>query len=160
MRPFDRSFPVMRPLVDIPPVWLVFAILLAWFQSRLTHWPVSVDTPAVLGIALCLIGAGIVLTGLAAYEFWRHKTTIIPHQNARALITSGIFARTRNPIYLADALILAGFILGLDAVLSLPLVALFIWWIESRFIVAEEDRLRQTFGAEFDRYERKVRRWL
>ena len=97
---------------------------------------------------------------LAFVEFRKHKTTVVPHQTPSALIQTGIFRRTRNPIYLGDALVLAGLILRWDAVLALPLVPIFIWIIEKRFIIAEEDRMRREFRADFARYASKVRRWM
>ncbi|MEL6565689.1 MAG: isoprenylcysteine carboxylmethyltransferase family protein [Pseudomonadota bacterium] len=150
----------MKPMFDIPPVWLVLAIVIAWVQSRYLTLGLSLDHPVTQAISGLLIGGGVVLIALAAWEFWKARTTIIPHQTPTQLITRGIFAKTRNPIYLADALILAGLILRFDAVLSLPLVPIFVWWIERHFIVAEEDAMRRVFRAEFARYERKVRRWI
>ena len=150
----------MRPMFDIPPVWLMLAIAIAWMQSRYFDLGLSLDYPLTQGIAGLLIGGAIVLIALAAWEFRRARTTIIPHQTPSSLITRGIFNVTRNPIYLADVLILFGLILRFDAVLSLPLVPVFAWWIERHFIVAEEDRMRRLFRAEFARYERKVRRWI
>jgi protein-S-isoprenylcysteine O-methyltransferase Ste14 len=93
-------------------------------------------------------------------EFRRHKTTIVPHETPARLITSGIFKRTRNPIYLGDALILAGLILRWEAVLALPLIPVFVWVIEKRFIEPEENRMRRTFRADFARYCDKTRRWV
>ena len=156
----DTKGRTMKPMFDIPPVWLGLAIVLAWTQSRFFTLGLSLDYPVTQGIAGLLIGGGIVLIALAAWEFRRARTTIIPHQTPAHLITRGIFGVTRNPIYLADALILAGLILRFDAVLSLPLVPIFVWWIERHFVVAEEDRMRRVFRAEFARYERKVRRWI
>ncbi|WP_415920935.1 methyltransferase family protein [Tateyamaria sp. SN6-1] len=150
----------MKSYVDIPPVWLACAIAVAWLQGRYAPFGLSVDHPVTRGLAGALIGAGLVLIALAAWEFLRARTTIIPHQTPHALITRGVFGVTRNPIYLADALILAGFVLRFDAVVSLVLVPLFVWWIERRFIVAEEDRMRRVFRAKFAQYERKVRRWV
>lgn len=150
----------MLKFLDIPPVWLCVALLLAWLQKTyldyaLTFGPVWPDLLGGL-----LVGAGFVLIALAAFEFRRHRTTIIPHQEASNLITSGVFKRSRNPIYLADSLILAGMILYWDAVLSLPLIPIFVWWIERHFIIAEEKRLRRNFRADFARYEKQTRRWL
>ena len=76
------------------------------------------------------------------------------------MVQSGIYRRSRNPIYLGDVLILAGLILRFDAVLSLVLLPIFVWLLERRFIIPEEDRLRRTFRADFARYERKTRRWI
>lgn len=150
----------MLKYLDIPPVWLCAALLLAWLQK--THLDYALSFGPVWADLLggLLVGAGLVLVALAVFEFRRHRTTIIPHQDAAHLITSGIFSRSRNPIYLADSLILAGMILYWDAVLSLPLIPIFVWWIEKHFILAEEKRLRRNFRADFARYEKQTRRWL
>ena len=145
--------------LDIPPVWLAAFVALAWVQA--TYWSMGLgfgDWVGLLG-GLC-VGGGIVLMALAFAEFRRHRTTIVPHMTPAKLIQSGIFSRTRNPIYLGDTLILTGLILYWNAILSLPLIPIFVWVIEKRFIIPEEDRMRRTFRADFARYERKVRRWL
>lgn len=146
--------------LDMPPVWLAGSIAIAWLQAR--YWPMglSLASPLTDLLSGLLIGGGVLLMLLAFAEFRKQRTTVIPHQTPTRLIQSGIFSRTRNPIYLGDALILAGFVLLFDAVSSLALVPLFIWLIERRFILPEENRLRRTFHADFARYERKVRRWL
>lgn len=100
------------------------------------------------------------LIALAVVELRRHRTTVHPHKAPQTLIQSGIFSRTRNPIYLGDTLILAGLILRFDAVLSLLLIPIFVWVVERRFILPEEDRMRRLFRADFARYVRKVRRWV
>ena len=106
------------------------------------------------------MGAGGLLALLAVYEMRRQRTTVVPHREAQALVSTGIFSRSRNPIYLGDILILAGFILSWDAVLSLPLVPIFLWILEKRFVLPEEDRLRRKFRADFARFCEKTRRWL
>lgn len=150
----------MKNALDIPPVWLVIALLLAWCQGRFLPLGLSVDHPVTQTMGALIVGAGILLILAAAYALWRARTTIIPHQTPTQLVTTGVYARSRNPIYLADALILAGLCLRFDALPSLVLVPIFVWWIEHHFIVPEEDRMRSTFKAEFARYEQKVRRWV
>lgn len=147
-------------MLDIPPIWLVLCVIVAWCQARFLPLGLSVAHPVTDVLAGLLIGAGVLLMAAALLAFRQAKTTVIPHQTPARLITHGIFARTRNPIYLGDALVLAGLILRFDAVPSLVLVPLFVWWIERHFVVPEEDRMRRTFKAEFAQYERKVRRWL
>lgn len=150
----------MKNYIDLPPVWLAAALGIAWLQK--THFDYGLSFGPVWADLLggLLVGAGLVLIALAAYEMRRHRTTIIPHRDPDALVTSGIFKRSRNPIYLADSLILTGMILYWDAVLSLPLIPVFVWWIEKHFILAEEKRLRRNFRANFARYEKQTRRWL
>lgn len=150
----------LRQWVDIPPVWLILCLGLAWGQARL--WPMGLSFGGAVADFLggVLVGGGLVLMALAAYEMARQHTTLVPHRDASHLVQSGIYSRSRNPIYLGDAMVLAGMILNWDAVLSLPLVPVFVWWIERRFILPEEDRLRRKFRADFARYAQKTRRWV
>lgn len=146
-------------MIDLPPVWLLAFLGLGKLQ--VAFLPLGPSSGGITGLlAGLLVGGGIVLIILAAWEFRRHSTTIVPHQEADALVTSGVFGRSRNPIYLADLMLLLGFLLQWGAWLSLALVPILMWVLEKRFIVPEENRLRRKFRAEFARYERKTRRWV
>ena len=151
---------MIRQYIDIPPVWLIGALTIAWFQSTYVTLGLSLDWPIVQFVGGLSVGGGFLLIFLAVIEMWKHKTTIMPHQTANALMTKGIFKRSRNPIYLGDTFILLGFILSWDAVLSLSLVPAFVWIIERRYIEPEEDRLRRKFRLEFARYLQQTRRWM
>ncbi|WP_108859478.1 isoprenylcysteine carboxylmethyltransferase family protein [Ruegeria sp. Alg231-54] len=146
--------------IDVPPVWLLGFAVLAWLQARHMPMGLSLDHGFVDLLSGVLIGGGIVLIVLAAAEFRRHRTTFIPHETPTSLVQSGIFKRSRNPIYVGDVLILSGLILRFDAVASLVLIPIFVWLLERRFIMPEEYRLRRTFRADFARYERQTRRWI
>lgn len=148
-----------RPF-DVPPVWLVVALALAWIQAR--HFPMGFSFGPVWADLLggLLVGGGVLLMVLAVTEMRRHRTTIHPHHDSAHLVQSGIFSRSRNPIYVGDVMILAGFILYWDAVLALPLVPVFVWVLERRFVFVEEARLAQRFPVEFATYCEKVRRWV
>ncbi|WP_298806090.1 isoprenylcysteine carboxylmethyltransferase family protein [uncultured Lentibacter sp.] len=143
--------------VDLPPVWLIGFGALVWAQSRV--WPLG---GGFLGAPLggALIGTGAALIGAALVQMFRAKTTIVPRHDASALVTGGVFGLSRNPIYLGDALVLAGFALYLGAWPSLVLVPVFMWLISWRFIEGEEARLRRAFGPMFRAYEQQTRRWL
>ncbi|WP_116597269.1 methyltransferase family protein [Primorskyibacter marinus] len=146
--------------LDLPPVWLVGALGLAWAQK--TWAPLGLSFGPVWADLLggMLVGGGLLLMVLAVYEMRSKRTTVVPHRIPDALVTTGIFSRTRNPIYLGDSMILTGLILYWDAVLALPLVPIFVWLIEVRFILPEEARLRRKFVAQFARYTQQVRRWV
>ena len=151
----------MLKWIDLPPVWLLLFLAVAWVQSASFSFGLSFGAwPVADFLGGLLVGGGLVLMALAIYEMRRQRTTIIPHRDADHLVQSGIFSRSRNPIYLGDVLILAGLILKWDAVLSLPLVPVFAWWIERHFIIPEENRLRRKFRADFARYCEKTRRWV
>lgn len=146
--------------IDIPPVWLIGFAATAWLQAKFLPFGLSLKGGITGFLSGILIGGGVLLAVLAIAEFRRHKTTVIPHETPSTMVQSGIFRRSRNPIYLGDVLILTGLILWFDAVASLVLVPIFVWVLERRFILPEEDRLRRVFRADFARYERKTRRWI
>lgn len=149
----------IRKYIDIPPMWLALFLGIAWLQKEYLYirglgWGI-VDMLAGL-----LIGGGVVIALLALAEFRRHRTTFVPHESPTALLTSGVYTRSRNPIYIADILIFAGFVLLWDAWLCLALIPFLINILETRFIKPEEQRLALAFGPEFGRYREKVRRWV
>ncbi|WP_371036703.1 isoprenylcysteine carboxylmethyltransferase family protein [Rhodosalinus sp. FB01] len=151
----------MLKWVDIPPVWLAAALALAWAQSRWLPMGLGFGAGPVPDlVGGLLVGAGVLLVLMAAFEFRRAHTTLLPHETPETLVTTGIYSRSRNPIYLADLLILAGFILFWDAVLSLVLLPVLLWVLERRFVLPEEKRMRRVFRADFARYAHKVRRWI
>lgn len=143
--------------IDIPPSWLALHIGAAWVLSFVSPL-VFGGWGRALGQGLVLLGA--VVMAAAALQMVLSRTTVIPRRNPSALVTGGLFAWSRNPIYLADAVILTGAILWLDAVLALPLVASFVWLIQTRFIHDEEARLTLAFGPEFDLWASRTRRWF
>jgi len=150
--------------IDIPPVLFAAFAVGAYFLGLYDPLGLSFGDGVAGGLADffagLLIGAGLVLMLLAVTEMRRQKTTIVPHREADRLVQSGIFKRSRNPIYLGDTLILAGLIFRFDAPIALPLVPIFLWIIERHFVLPEEDRLRRKFRADFARYCEKTRSWI
>ncbi len=145
---------------DMPPFWLVLFLALAWLQAS-RFPPLTWSHPLTGMLGGLLVGGGLLLLALAVMEFRRARTSIVPHREAEALITSGVYTRSRNPIYLGDAMILSGFCAYWGAWLALAvLVPLFCWLITDRFIAPEEARLQQAFGARFEAWAGRVRRWL
>lgn len=144
--------------LDLPPVWLAGFAALAWGQARLV---LSGGWGAWAGwLGLALIGLGVLLAAAASYEILRQHTTIIPRRTPGALVQSGVYRISRNPIYLGDAIILAGLCLHWQALAGILLVPAFMALIQKRFILGEESRIRVEFGAEYDSYAEEVRRWM
>lgn len=144
----------MKVTADYPPVWLAGAVVLAWGQAQV--WPLP-GLPVAGGV---LVGAGVVLLAVAMVQFARAGTTVVPHEAPSALVAVGVYGISRNPIYLADVLILAGLCLRWGAWPALVLVPAFMAIITARFIRPEEARLRAAFGPAFDEWAARVRRWL
>lgn len=145
-------------LIDLPPVWLLGGICIVWAMDRALPWGLFGAFGAVSGAALVAVGLG--LLGLAAGQMILARTTVIPRHTPSKLVTTGCFRWSRNPIYLADALILSGAILWWDVPLALPLIYGFMQLIQKRFILPEEAVLRAGFGEEFTKYAAQTRRWF
>ncbi|HSF64667.1 MAG TPA: isoprenylcysteine carboxylmethyltransferase family protein [Paracoccaceae bacterium] len=144
--------------IDLPPVWLALALGCVWAVDAAV--PVAGLGPAGQGAGAVLVVLGLGLMAVAVVQMVVARTTVIPRRDPSRLMTGGVFAISRNPIYLGDALILAGAILWWDAWLALPLLAAFVVLIDRRFIRDEEARLRAAFGPEFDEWAARTGRWV
>lgn len=98
--------------------------------------------------------------GVSFVMFLRHKTSVVPKRTPKSIITIGPYKYSRNPIYLADAIILFGYVLTLGSVISFVLLPLFTWVIRTRFINGEEASIHVEFGQEFEEYCKQTRRWI
>ena len=75
-------------------------------------------------------------------------------------MSDGVFGKSLNPIYLAMAVVLAGFVLVFQSLLGALVVPLFVWTITESQIKPEEEALRTLFGDEYAAYCERVRRWI
>jgi len=146
----------------IPPVALVVIAALAMWALALglPPWTLAIPMRGPLAVLLALAGAGIAMAGVA--EFRRAHTTVNPTtpEASSSVVDSGIYRRSRNPMYLGFLLVLAGWAVYLDHLAALPVLPVFALYM-NRFQIAPEERaLRAKFGAPYAEYTRRVRRWL
>jgi protein-S-isoprenylcysteine O-methyltransferase Ste14 len=146
----------MAKEIDFPPVWLAGFAAIGGIIGRIA--PIEFNFNSIIGAALIVVGLFVML--VAAGQMVLARTTVIPHRDPSALVMGGVFSLSRNPIYVADALILAGLYLHWDALVALPLVAVFMGVITRRFIRPEEARLQAIFGDIYDEYRARTRRWI
>ena len=92
--------------------------------------------------------------------FKKVNTTVKPFEKPSKLIQKGPFKISRNPMYLGMALLLIGIGFVLGSITSFVGFVLFIVAMEISFINQEEKILLEVFGAEFEAYKKKVRRWI
>jgi protein-S-isoprenylcysteine O-methyltransferase Ste14 len=143
----------------LPPVWLALALISMVVLDVLL--PLAGTLPAALrflGAPLIALGVGFILW--CAGLFKRAQTTIVPFEESSALVQTGPYARSRNPIYTGMLAILAGTALALGTLSPWLVLPVFAWIIRTRFIAGEEAMLRTRFGADYDAYCARVRRWL
>lgn len=148
--------------VIAPPPLIFLAFLLAGFGiGRLIDEPsLGLAVEWRRGLAFVLVIGGLLLDGIAAGAFRRLGTPPEPWKPTTALATGGLYAVSRNPIYLGFAVTYAGFAIAMDSPLALALLIPCLVVVD-RFVIAREERyLSARFGADYDAYRGKVRRWL
>lgn len=148
----------MKAWIDLPPVWLAGFLALTVALDVIVPWKLFGPNAGAVGLALA--GLGLTAMVAAVAQMAAHRTTVIPRRDPARLVTGGVFRISRNPIYLGDALVLAGAILWWDVPLAAPLLPVFMLVIQHRFILGEEARLRAGFGAEYAAWSARTRRWL
>lgn len=109
-----------------------------------------------------LIVLAILIICMAILQFLGKRTTVNPHrpENTKALITSGIYNYTRNPMYLGLLLCLIAFGLYLQNAFNTLMVGGFVFYMNRFQIMPEEEILTQKFGQEYKLYTKLVRRWF
>jgi protein-S-isoprenylcysteine O-methyltransferase Ste14 len=144
-----------------PPVAFAIAAVAMWGLARGIGWGrFAFAGQGALGVALIVLGIAIVAAGLVSFAEARTTPNPMRPHDASALVTSGIYRWTRNPMYVGDVVMLAGVAVWLGSASSLVAVAAFVAWIDRVQIPAEERALRAIFGERYDAYCRRVRRWL
>lgn len=146
----------MKLTLNYPPIWLAGFMALAWFIAK-GHAPLG-DSYVLVG--RIIIGASLAIMVWAAFAFWRARTTIVPHEAPKALVETGPFQFSRNPIYLADLVILAGWSFSVGSPITLLLLVPFYFVLLHLFILPEEARLTDHLGEDYVRYKSRVRRWI
>lgn len=105
---------------------------------------------------------GVVLNLLPKLSFRRAGTTVNPLRPSASsvLVISGIYRRTRNPMYLGQALVLFGAMVYLQNLIALLVVPLFLVYITWQQILPEERALMARFPEAYAQYRHRVPRWL
>ena len=109
-----------------------------------------------------LFGIGILIGLWSLLQFFSKKTSINPvtPDSASTLVNKGLYAFTRNPMYLALLLLLMAWGLFLGNAFNTLLAAGFVSYMNAFQIIPEEEALEKIFGTEFLNYKIKVRRWF
>jgi len=139
---------------------LIFGVVM-WVLNR--NFPLLVIFPKPWNS----LGWGVMAIALIApiaalSQFRRAHTTVNPHkpETATSLVTSGVYAWTRNPMYLGLSVLLLGWTVKLGALSPLVGPLLFILLMQYVQIRPEEDALRIRFGKDYQQYCHRVNRWL
>lgn len=130
------------------------------------HWLVPLPWPGgAMAAALAMAGLFLVAVGIAldlgtALAFRRHRTTVLPHRGATRLITDGPFRYSRNPIYVANTLLVAGAGLVFGIAWLIPAAVAGALATQKLAIEREEAHLALRFGDDWQAYAARTPRWL
>jgi protein-S-isoprenylcysteine O-methyltransferase Ste14 len=119
-----------------------------FFHSEVISW---------LGVLFCLVALLLILWSLLS--FGQSFRVGIDNEHPDKLITTGVFAFSRNPIYVAFALVLAGQFLIFSNWILLVYIAAAVWLFH-RQVLREEDYLKHHYGREYLEYCNRVRRYF
>jgi protein-S-isoprenylcysteine O-methyltransferase Ste14 len=143
-----------------PPIWVLLMLAAFYFLSDL---PVFAGLPEWRNkpAGLIMIACGVALAWWALGHFFAIGTQIMPtSETNNRLVVNGAFAFTRNPMYLGLVIASFGAALWFGRTLMFLTPAIFFVIANWAFIPFEEEKMRRQFGAEFDAYVKRVRRWI
>lgn len=143
---------------------VMMTVLLAALMWLLAGNTPGLSLPPALrwAASLAFLGAGAAIGTAGVWSFRKAQTTVNPWRphGSSALVSSGIYRFTRNPMYLGLLLVLFGWGLFLANVFALALAWAFVPYMNRFQIRPEERALQQTYGQSFRDYCGRVRRWL
>lgn len=144
-----------------PPVYLLLFAGLMWLVN---NWlPVFRLVPEPWNRAgLVLIATAVLVDFWSLGLFFRAHTTFNPihPERSRALVTTGPYRYTRNPMYVGMLIILTGWGIYLGSIAPFLLLPFFVLTLTVQQIIPEEKVLEQTFGSAYLDYKTRVSRWL
>lgn len=146
--------------VRIPPPLIYSAVFGLGFLLQ-KFFPIEVPPSLFSRIAILFCMAISAVIGIWSFvRFWRARTSPLPIRPTTAIVTTGPYRFTRNPMYLSLALLYAGLALWFAVTWALALLPLAMVIVRYYVIAGEERYLEQKFGQEYLDYKARVRRWL
>jgi protein-S-isoprenylcysteine O-methyltransferase Ste14 len=151
--------PSLESKVPPPAVVLVIGVVM-WLVSRAAP-ALHFDVPAHNWLAIVLASVGF-LTGISGVVTFRiAKTTVDPTKpRASSLVTWGVYAMSRNPMYLGGLIMLLGWAVFLSKALAFLFLPVYVLYINRFQVTPEERALKSLFGETYVAYQARARRWL
>jgi protein-S-isoprenylcysteine O-methyltransferase Ste14 len=141
--PFALFYTVFAAAFDLPTVSTQ-----RFFESEIVAW---------VGVFLCF--TGVILFLLSLVSFGQSFRVGIDIDHPDKLVTTGVFAFSRNPLYVAFSCVLLGQVLVFPNWIVLVYLVAGIWLVH-RQVLREEEFLRKQYGQEYAEYCNRVRRYL
>jgi protein-S-isoprenylcysteine O-methyltransferase Ste14 len=143
-----------------PPLWALIFLAATYGLSLapgLNELPLLQTRP----IGLIVIVVALAILAWSMLQFRLANTQMLPNSERNdALVATGVYAITRNPMYLAMTVFAIGGALWFGRVPMLLAPVLMFAVANWVFIPMEEAKMRRQFGDAFDAYTKRVRRWI
>lgn len=148
--------------LKIPPLALVIIVAAAMWATSRFEGALRWSVPGAAWLAGTLALLGMLVAGAGVVAFRKAGTTVDPRvpEESAALVVSGVYRYSRNPMYVGFVLLLCGWALFSGSVLALLFIPAFIAYLNRFQITPEERFMREKFGESYARYSRCVRRWI
>ncbi len=143
-----------------PPVALALCVAAGWLADWL--WPAPFLPPSLPRWVL----GGLLIAAALATELWafvlfrRARTSILPMRPTSAILSTGPYRYSRNPIYLGMFFAVAGLAIALGSLWQFGALAALYLVLRWGVVAREEAYLTRKFGAAYLDYARRVRRWI
>ncbi len=157
MRQPDTLPQGIQPPRLLPPHYFLAALALMAALRGLGGAPVLAAPWPLLGLLPVALGLLVAVQG--SRLFARAGTNIVPFTESATLVTNGVFAWSRNPMYLGMLLVLGGAAVLLNTWLPYLVLPAFYTLLRVGFVRVEERLMEATFGEEYLDYRSRVRRW-
>jgi protein-S-isoprenylcysteine O-methyltransferase Ste14 len=155
-KPYDK-----RPnTIHWPPMLYLLTLAAAYLMQRIIQLPQPVPPPYAQLAGWPLFLFGVMLGGVAIFSFRQLHTPVDPTAPAVRLATDGVYAVTRNPMYLGAVIAFVGLSLVRGSSWLLLFTSMLPLALQRLAIEREEAHLEHKFGDEFRRYKSRVGRWL
>ncbi|HUH98805.1 MAG TPA: isoprenylcysteine carboxylmethyltransferase family protein [Anaerolineales bacterium] len=148
-----RSYPIK------PPTYLLIGIFLVVILHFVFPVMTLVPSPWTL-LGIIPLVWGLVVNLRADQIFHEAATPVCPYEASSALVTSGPYRFTRNPMYLGFTSVLLGVSILAGSLTPFLIAIAFALLMDRMFIRMEEPKLAAAFGAQWEEYKRGTRRWL
>lgn len=151
-----------HPGIYIPPplIYAAFFLLSFLIQKIIPLDTAALHQTIAKAIAAILIVMYLLFFISALRRFIVSKNTLVTIRPASSLETSGIYAFTRNPMYISLVCLYTGLAIFFGNWWTLILIPVLVAAVQLYVIKKEEQYLQQAFGSNYDEYKNRVRRWI
>lgn len=148
------------PGVRVPPPLVIAGTLMVGLHldGRLKVWPELMLLTSGFGVLVIVSGLALIAAALGLFR--GAETRAEPWRPASALVSSGVYRLSRNPMYLGMLMVYAGIATALQSVTTVLLLLPLFVGIDRLVVRREEAYLQRRFGERYDKYMLEVRRWF